>query len=237
MREIGPDRYNVPMTGSTPSIRSDRAETRASDAVRGGAKVALRALTEAQSLLTNFMADPANTARIDAVGHMLAERFSAGHKVLVCGNGGSVCDAMHFAEELTGRFRKDRRPLPALACADAGHITCVANDFGFEDIFARWVDALGNAGDVLIALSTSGDSRNVLCAVAKAKEKGMHTVGLLGKYGGMLRGQCDHEWIVTPPDGMRVLYSDRIQEIHMLVLHTLIEVVERELFPENYASV
>lgn len=200
-----------------------------------GIAVARKALTDAQSLLANFIAEPTNLARIDTVGRLLAERFRAGHKVLICGNGGSVCDAMHFAEELTGRFRKDRRPLPAIACTDAGHITCVANDFGFEDIFARWVDALGNSGDVLIALSTSGDSRNVLCAVAKAREKGMLTIGLLGKYGGMLRGQCDHEWIVTPPDGMRVLYSDRIQEIHMLVLHTIIEIVERELFPENYA--
>lgn len=199
------------------------------------AAIAHEAVDLARRTLSTFMADAANLQRIETVGAMLAERFEAGNKALICGNGGSVCDAMHFAEELTGRFRKNRRPLPAIACTDAGHITCVANDYGFEDVFARWVEALGSKGDVLIALSTSGDSRNVLCAVAEARAKGMTTVALLGKYGGLLRGQADHEWIVTPPEGATAFYSDRIQEVHMLVLHTIIEVVERRLFPENYA--
>ena len=196
--------------------------------------VAARALADAQLVLDAFMSEPENLERIDAVGLLLARRFGAGNKVLICGNGGSVCDAMHFAEELTGRFRKNRRPLPAISCSDAGHITCVANDFGFEDIFARWVEALGSPGDVLIALSTSGDSKNVLCAVAEAKAKQMLTIGLLGKYGGSLKSMCDHEWVVGAPDGMHTLHSDRIQEIHMLILHTLIEVIERHMFPENY---
>lgn len=196
--------------------------------------VAARALGEARQVLEAFVADQANLDRIEQVGSLLAQRLSAGNKILICGNGGSVCDAMHFAEELTGRFRKDRRPLPAIACTDAGHITCVANDFGFQEVFARWVEAMGQPGDVLIGLSTSGDSMNVLCAVAEAKAKQMTTIGLLGKYGGSLRGRCDHEWVVTPPDGMHELCSDRIQEIHMLVLHTLIEVIERIMFPENY---
>lgn len=197
--------------------------------------VAAQALADARLVLDAFIAEPANLERIDRVGELLAQRLGAGNKVLICGNGGSVCDAMHFAEELTGRFRKNRRPLPAIACTDAGHITCVANDYGFEDIFARWVEALGNPGDVLIALSTSGDSKNVLCAVAEAKSRQMITIGLLGKYGGSLKNMCDHEWIVSAPDGLHALYSDRIQEIHMLILHTLIEVIERRLFPENYA--
>lgn len=207
------------------------ARPNASASVHG---VALKAFSEARSLLDAFMSEPANLQRVDRVGELLAQRLAAGNKILICGNGGSVCDAMHFAEELTGRFRKDRRPLPAIACADPGHITCVANDFGFEDIFARWVEALGQSGDVLIALSTSGDSRNVLCAVAEAKVKQMTTIGLLGKYGGMLKSQCDHEWIVCPPDGMDAVFSDRIQEVHKVILHTLIEVIERVLFPENY---
>ncbi|MBX3386817.1 MAG: SIS domain-containing protein [Phycisphaeraceae bacterium] len=200
------------------------------------AGIAQEAVDLARRTLSAFMAEHANLDRIETVGGMLAERFEAGNKALICGNGGSVCDAMHFAEELTGRFRNDRRPLPAIACTDAGHITCVANDYGFEDVFARWVEALGNKGDVLIALSTSGDSRNVLCAVAEARAKGMTTVALLGKYGGLLRGQADHEWIIRPPEGVSEFHSDRIQEVHMLVLHTIIEVVERRLFPENYAS-
>lgn len=196
--------------------------------------VGRESLEEARRLLDEFMIDESNVHRIDAVGEMIAERFAAGGKVLICGNGGSACDAMHFAEELTGRFRKDRRPLPAIACADVGHVTCVANDYGFEDVFARWVEALGNKGDVLIALSTSGDSRNVLCAVASAKARGMTTVALSGKRGGLLRGQCDFEWVIAAPEGITSLYSDRIQEMHMLVLHAVIEVVERKMFPENY---
>lgn len=183
--------------------------------------LSLRAAREA---LDRFIADPANAARIETVADLLADRFRAGNKVMICGNGGSAADAMHFAEELTGRFRDERAALPALACTDAGHITCTANDYGFDRIFSRWVEALGRAGDVLIVLSTSGHSANVINAVNAARDRRMTTVALLGKNGGMLAATCDHEWIVPGQ------HADRIQEIHMLVLHTLIECVERRLF-------
>jgi D-sedoheptulose 7-phosphate isomerase len=143
---------------------------------------------------------------------------------------------MHFAEELTGRFRAERRALPAIACTDAGHITCTANDYGFEQVFSRWVAALGKPGDVLIVLSTSGNSVNILRAVEAARAGAIDTIALLGKDGGKLANTCEYEWIVRPAAGADgdKLPADRIQEIHMLVLHTLIECVERRLFPENY---
>lgn len=187
---------------------------------------ALAALLEARAALDSFIAAPGTADRIERVARLLVERFKAGNKVLICGNGGSACDAMHFAEELTGRFRAppagkaDRRPLPALACTDVGHITCTANDYGFEHIFSRWVLALGQTGDVLIALSTSGNSANIIGAVQMAQARGLHTIALLGKGGGQLKGLCDHEWIAPGT------HADRIQELHMLVLHTMIECVE-----------
>ena len=156
------------------------------------------------------------------------ECFESGGKALICGNGGSSADAMHFAEELTGRFRKERPALPALACTDAGHITCAANDYGFENVFSRWVEAHGRRGDVLIVLSTSGKSENIVRAVKAGEQAGCRTVALLGKDGGTLAGVCDFEWIVPGVE------SDRIQEIHMLILHALIEGVERMMYPENY---
>lgn len=151
---------------------------------------------------------------------MVAGAMKAGGKVMICGNGGSLCDAVHFAEELTGRYRTDRPALPAIAIADAGHITCTANDYGFEQIFARGVEALGRPGDVLIVLSTSGNSENVVRAVAAAKAKGMTTAALLGKGGGRLAGHCDAQ-IVAPG-----ATADRIQELHMLVLHIIVDRVE-----------
>lgn len=183
------------------------------------------ALASARDLLDEFIAQPDNAGRIETVADLLAERFAAGGKVMICGNGGSAADAMHFAEELTGRFRKERRALPALACTDAGHITCTANDYGFERVFSRWVEALGRKGDALIVLSTSGNSANVVRAVEAARGIGMHTVALLGKSGGALKGMCEQEWVV----GGEAEQPDRIQEIHMLVLHTLIECVEARL--------
>ena len=186
--------------------------------------IAMLSLRAAREALDRFIADPANITRIETVSGLLADCFRAGGKVMICGNGGSAADAMHFAEELTGRFRDERPALPALACTDAGHITCTANDYGFDRIFSRWVEALGRGGDVLIVLSTSGHSANVINAVRTARERGMSTVALLGKNGGMLAGMCDQEWIVPGQ------HADRIQEIHMLVLHTLIECVERRMF-------
>jgi D-sedoheptulose 7-phosphate isomerase len=142
-----------------------------------------------------------------------------------------MCDAMHFAEEWTGRFRSDRAPLPAVAFSDPSHLTCIANDFGYDEVFARLVASYGKPGDVLVALSTSGNSPNVLRALEVAREKGVHTVGLLGKGGGKALALTDVP-IVVP----RAQTSDRIQEIHIKVLHITIEAVERRMFPENYRA-
>lgn len=193
-------------------------------AVPAAPRTALASLQAARDAIDAFLADADNAERIETVADLLAQTFRAGGKVMICGNGGSAADAMHFAEELTGRFRGDRPALPAMACTDAGHITCTANDYGFDRIFSRWVEALGRAGDVLIVLSTSGHSANVINAVNAARERNLSTVALLGKQGGMLAGACGHEWIVPGE------HADRIQEIHMLVLHTLIECVEHRLF-------
>ena len=141
---------------------------------------------------------------------------------------GSACDAMHFAEEFTGRYRKDRKPLPVMHLADPSHVTCVANDFGFEEIFSRNVEAFGKPGDWLVCLSTSGNSKNIIRAYESAKSIGVNTLALLGKSGGELKGKCDYEFVVPGKT------ADRIQEIHMLILHVLIEGIERELFPEHY---
>ena len=152
----------------------------------------------------------------------------AGGTVFSCGNGGSHCDAMHFAEELTGRYRKDRKALGALALGDPSHVTCVSNDYGFDQIFSRQLAGLGRDGDVLIGLSTSGNSKNVIEAFKVAKDKRIYTVALLGKTGGELKSMADLP-IVVPAQT-----SDRVQEIHIKLIHTVIESVERALFPENY---
>jgi D-sedoheptulose 7-phosphate isomerase len=201
-----------------------------------------RTMLHARAALDGFLAEPGNVAKIERVSGLLAERFGAGRKVLICGNGGSACDAMHFAEELTGRFRapppgskgQDRPPLPVIACTDPGHITCTANDYGYEHVFARWVRAFGQRGDVLIVLSTSGNSKNVVLAVEAAKSQRVETVALLGSDGGVLRGKCDHEWIVKGTDAAGRDDAGRVQEVHMLILHALIEGVERAIVPENY---
>lgn len=182
--------------------------------------LASRSLNDALQVLRVFAGDPATAPTIDAIAAAIVDRIKAGNKILVCGNGGSSADAMHFAEELTGRFRADRPALPAIACVDVGHITCTANDYGFDKVFSRWVEGLGKAGDVLIVLSTSGNSANIVEAVKSAKHRGLTTVALLGKDGGKLHGACTHE-IIAPGDT-----SDRIQELHMLVLHILVEAIE-----------
>ena len=146
-------------------------------------------------------------------------------KLLIAGNGGSLCDAMHFAEELTGQFRKSRPALPAIALADPGHLTCVANDIGFESVFSRGVEALGQPGDVFVAMTTSGNSPNLDLAVKTAQQKGLKTIAFLGKTGGKMKGLADLEWIVSG-----FPFSDRIQEAHMAAIHIVIEQVENELF-------
>jgi D-sedoheptulose 7-phosphate isomerase len=183
---------------------------------------------EALKTLTDFCHDEQNFATTQAIIDDLSQSFLDGKKILACGNGGSACDAMHLCEEFTGQYRKYRRALPAIALTDASHITCVGNDFGFEEIFARGVEAFGQAGDWLFGLSTSGNSANIIKAMELAKQRKMKTVALLGKSGGKLKDTCDYQFIIPAQT------SDRIQEIHMMILHIIIEGVERQLFPENY---
>lgn len=168
---------------------------------------------------------------IETLSEWIAQTFKNGNKLLIAGNGGSLCDAMHFAEELTGVFREKRRALPAIALSCPGHLTCTGNDLGFDEIFARGVEAIGQPGDLFIGLTTSGNSANLFQAVLRAKECGLKTVAFLGKSGGKLKGICDLEWIVS---GFR--YSDRIQEAHMTAIHIVIEMVEKCLFPPQCAS-
>ncbi len=185
-------------------------------------------LLEAQKTLNTFIEDPKNVALIDQAVNTFAGSFKNNGRVFSCGNGGSMCDSLHFAEELTGRYRKNRAPLPATGISEAGHITCIANDFGFEYIFSRFVEAWGQKGDVLLAISTSGNSANVIKAVEVAKAKGMKVVGLLGKDGGKLKMMVDVPLIIDSP------ITDRIQEVHIKCIHIFIEGIERQLFPENY---
>ncbi|MBM6874159.1 D-sedoheptulose 7-phosphate isomerase [Fusobacterium mortiferum] len=180
------------------------------------------------TLLENFIKEEEERRETEKVAKALADTFLKGNKVLICGNGGSNCDALHFAEEFTGRFRGDRRALPAIAISDSSHITCVGNDYGFDYIFSRGVEAYGKEGDMFFGISTSGNSSNVIKAVEVAKALGMKTCVLLGKDGGKLKGMCDYEFIIPGKT------SDRVQEIHMMILHIIIEGVERIMFPENY---
>jgi len=191
-------------------------------------QIILAALDDAVRAL-DFVKKPESVNFIQETAKIIADSFRNGGKLLVAGNGGSLCDAMHFAEELTGIFRKVRPALPAIALSDPGHLSCMANDVGYEDVFARGVEALGKKGDVFVALTTSGNSKNLLRAVPKAKELGLTTVSFLGKTGGKLKGQSDLEWIV---DGF--VYSDRIQEAHMMAIHIIIELIEKELFNHGH---
>ncbi|MBC8153905.1 MAG: D-sedoheptulose 7-phosphate isomerase [Bacteroidetes bacterium] len=183
-----------------------------------------RELTEAQTVLDAFLANPDHLVAIEAAAQLMADALRADHKIIACGNGGSHCDAMHFAEELSGRYREHRRSLAAIAISDSSHISCVGNDYGYESIFSRFVEGLGNAGDVLLAISTSGNSANVIRAVEAARQKGMNVVLLSGKDGGKLAGQADVE-IRVP----HVWYADRIQEIHIKVIHLFILLIEKKL--------
>lgn len=191
----------------------------------------LAALADARSALDALMANDGTLVDIERAGAILIESFDRGGRAFSCGNGGSMSDAMHFAEELTGRFRLDRAGLPAQAISDVGHLTCVANDFGYEQVFARYLRSHGRAGDSLLAISTSGSSPNVLAAARAARELGMSVVGLVGRPDSALAPLCDA--CVATPAGR---YADRAQELHIKVIHILIELVERRLFPENYRS-
>lgn len=180
---------------------------------------------EAQQILNDFIAAEENLEKVEQAGKLLVGMLQNGGKVFSCGNGGSLCDAMHFAEELTGRFRRDRAALPAIAIADAAHLSCVSNDMGYEEVFSKYLEALGRPGDVLLAISTSGNSENIIKAIRTAHAKGMKVIGLTGKDGGKMKALCDVS-LVVPWNG----YSDRIQEIHIKIIHILIEYIEYKLF-------
>lgn len=172
-----------------------------------------------------FLREPQSVAFIENSASAISDCFRKGGKLLIAGNGGSLCDAMHFAEELTGQFRGRRKALPAIALAEVGHLTCVANDMGYDEVFSRGVEAYGKPEDIFIGLTTSGNSPNILKAVLLAKEMGLKTIAFIGKSGGQLKGLCDLEWHVP---GFK--FSDRIQEAHMTAIHIIIELVEKELF-------
>jgi len=184
----------------------------------------LQELNQAASVLSSFLNDTGVIAKIEEAAVVIAASIKSGGKVISCGNGGSHCDAMHFAEELTGKYREARRAIPAICISDASHITCVGNDYGYEFIFSRYIEALGNRGDVLLGLSTSGNSANVLQAMKVAKEKGMKTIALTGNGGGKLGSLVDIE-IQVPHNG----YADRIQEIHIKVIHILMMLIEKQI--------
>lgn len=179
-------------------------------------------LTEARTVLDRFLSEPANLTAIEQAARLMAASLRQKGKILSCGNGGSLCDAQHFAEELTGRYRQNRPALGAIALTEASHMSCVANDFGYDHIFSRYVEALGRPGDVLLAISTSGNSPNVLRAAEAAKAAGMQVVGLTGKDGGQLAALCDVE-IRAPHHG----YADRVQEIHIKAIHIMIMLIEQ----------
>lgn len=197
-----------------------------------GPQSAIRAsFKAARATLDAFLEDEANLEAVGQFAALCEAALTSGGKLMACGNGGSMCDAMHFAEEWTGRFRGNRNALPAIAFSDPSQLTCIANDFGYDQVFARSVEAYGRPGDVLVCMSTSGGSPNAILAIQKAKEMGIKTVALLGKGGGEMKNLADLA-IVVP----HATTSDRIQEIHIKVLHIAIEAVERSLFPDHYAS-
>lgn len=172
-----------------------------------------------------FWQDKAVQQQITAIIEQLAACLLKGGKILACGNGGSMCDAIHFAEELTGRFKDERPPCAAIAISDPGHLSCTANDYGYNAVFSRYVQALGRPGDVLLAISTSGNSKNVIEAVTTAQKIGMATVALLGKDGGALKGQSPFSLVIPS------VFTAHIQETHIQLMHLFIAGIEQLLFP------
>lgn len=179
--------------------------------------------SEAAEILLKFN-NAANMERIRQAGELMVNALNNGGKIMSCGNGGSMCDSMHFAEELTGRYRDNRKAIPAISISDPSHLSCVSNDFGYEFVFSRFVEAFGQPGDVLLGISTSGNSKNVLRAIEVAKSKGMFVVGLTGKDGGQMADLCDVE-IRAPHSN----FADRAQEIHIKVIHSLIDFIENNI--------
>lgn len=191
----------------------------------------LNTLSEAREYLDRFTQTPENIVAIESAAELMVNALQQGNAIYSCGNGGSMSDAMHFAEELTGRYRDNRAGLSATAISDPGHISCVANDFGYEFIFSRYLQARGRTGDCLLAISTSGSSKNVLNAVAAARERGMSVVSLTGAPGSALGKIVDVDISAGASQ-----YADRVQEVHIKVIHILIEQIERAFFPENYPA-
>jgi len=188
-------------------------------------KIVLASLNDARQGLQSLCENEVALDAIASAAHAIANGLKSGNKVLSCGNGGSMSDAMHFAEELSGRYRHDRTALAALALSDPSFLTCVANDYGFEHVFSRGIQALGKVGDVLVCFSTSGASKNVIAAATEAKAMGMSIVALTGKIDCPLAKLCDVH-ICTPAG----TFADRVQELHIKVVHIMIELIEFELF-------
>jgi D-sedoheptulose 7-phosphate isomerase len=181
-------------------------------------------LIQANTILTEFLNDSSLLQKIDEASIIICKNLSHGSKILTCGNGGSHCDAMHFAEELTGRYRNHRKAIPAIAISDPSHISCVGNDYGFDQIFSRYVEALGTQNDILICISTSGNSENIIKAARAARQNKMNVISLTGNNGGKLAELSDIE-IRVPYDG----YADRIQEMHIKIIHLLILLIEKNI--------
>jgi D-sedoheptulose 7-phosphate isomerase len=181
-------------------------------------------LIEAKELLSKIINQPTMLHNINQAAELMVNAINSEHKIISCGNGGSHCDAMHFAEELTGRYRADRRPIPAIAISDPSHITCVSNDFGFDQIFSRYIEAVGQEGDILLGITTSGNSQNINEAVLIAQKKGMISIVLTGNDGGEVSKIANLSLIVP-----HIGFSDRIQEIHIKIIHILVLLIEKSI--------
>jgi D-sedoheptulose 7-phosphate isomerase len=179
---------------------------------------------EAQAILSQFLSQQSNFEQLEKAGESMVNALKQNHKIISCGNGGSMCDAMHFAEELSGRYRNDRPALAAISISDPSHMSCVGNDYGYDFVFSRYLEAVGQSGDVLLAISSSGNSKNILKAIEVAKTKGITVVGLTGKDGGKMAEMCDIE-IRAPFSN----YADRAQEIHIKCIHSLIDYIEQHI--------
>ena len=190
----------------------------------GNKDIILKELTQARDALNDFMNQPDCTVSIENAANLIVDAIHNGGKIISCGNGGSMCDAMHFAEELTGRYRENRKPIPALAISDSSHLSCVSNDFGYDQVFSRYIEALGKNGDVLLAISSSGNSKNAIEAIISAKKNDMKTIVLTGKGGGRM-AEIGDIVINVPYHG----FADRIQEIHIKVIHILILLIEKRV--------
>ena len=195
-------------------------------------EVVVRNLKQAESALATLLASPQTLGQIASSARLIADSFAQGGRVFSCGNGGSMCDAMHFAEELSGRYRQDRKALPAVSISDPSHISCVGNDYGYDFIFSRYLEAHARKGDVLLGISTSGNSANVIKAAEYAKQQGVHVVTLTGKADSALGALATVDITTLGTSG----FADRVQELHIKVIHILIELIERRFFPANYTN-